>query len=429
MTLVLDSPHVAVRPRRREHRVVVTGMGVVSPIGNTLDEYWRGLLAGKSGIARLRFCDPSGYSTQIAGEVKDFDPTLYLNPKEARRVARFTQFAVAATRMAVAHARLDMGRVKPDKAGVLLGNGIGGFPTVENGIRTLVDGAGKRISPFFMSMILPNMAASQVSITFGLKGYNSTIVTACAAGTQATGDAVEVIRRGVCDVMVAGGTEAGMTEIGLAGFCAMRAMSTRNDEPARASRPFDALRDGFVASEGAAVLVLESLEHAIDRGATILAEMSGYGVSSDAYHTVQPGPDGTSAVLAMQRAIEDAGIQPTDIDYINAHGTSTPLNDAVETQAIKSVFGEHAYRVPVSSTKSMIGHALGAAGALEAVACVKMIQEGVLHPTINYENPDPACDLDYVPGKARPKKLRHVLKNSFGFGGQNACLVISKYEK
>ncbi|MDO8532010.1 MAG: beta-ketoacyl-ACP synthase II [Dehalococcoidia bacterium] len=428
MTPGFENLDPLVRPRRRDRRVVVTGMGVISPIGNTLEEYWRGLLTGKSGIARVTFCDSSDYPTKIAGEVKDFDPTLYLNPKEARRLARFTQFAVAATRMALAHAQLDPAKLKPDRAGVLLGNGNGGFPTVEEGVRALVSKGGRRTSPFFMPMILPNMAASQVSISFGLKGYNSTIVTACAAGTQATGDAVEVIRRGACDVMVAGGTEAGMTEIGLAGFCAMRAMSTRNDEPARASRPFDALRDGFVASEGAAVLVLESLEHAVNRGALILAEMSGYGVSSDAYHAVQPSPDGASAALAMQRAIADAGIQPTDVDYINAHGTSTPLNDAVETAAIKSVFGEHAYRVPVSSTKSMIGHALGAAGALEAVACVKMIQEGVLHPTTNYENPDPACDLDYVPGKARPARLRHVLKNSFGFGGQNACLVVSKYE-
>jgi 3-oxoacyl-[acyl-carrier-protein] synthase II len=310
---------------------------------------------------------------------------------------------------------------------VLLGNGNGGFPTIDEAMRVLVEKGGMRISPFFFPMILPNMAAATISRILGLKGYSSTVTTACAASTQSVGEAAEVIRRGAADVMVTGGTEAGISQLGLGGFSVMRALSTRNEEPERASRPFDAQRDGFVPAEGAGILVLESLEHASSRGAPILAEIAGYGVSSDAFHPVQPDDDGAGAARAIRWALEDAGVGPADLDYINAHGTSTPLNDVSETRALKLALGEQAYHVPISSTKSMIGHALGAAGGLEAVACVSTIVHGMIHPTANYEVPDPECDLDYVPNQARAKDVNVVLSNSFGFGGQNACLVFRKY--
>ena len=409
-------------------RVVITGMGAITPIGLTVDEYWSALIQGKSGIGPITFFDSEGYPTTIAAEVKGFEPKAYMDTKEARRMARFSQFAVAAATMALQDARIDLAVEDPEQIGVVLGNGNGGLPNIEEEMRTLLNRGGSRVNPFFMPMQLPNMAAAQISIRYGLKGYISTVITACAAGTQAIGEATEVIRRGKADVMVAGGTEATLSEIGLAAFCALRALSTRNHEPARASRPFDKDRDGFVAAEGAGILVLESLDHALARGATILAEITGYGVSADAYHVVAPDAEGSGAARCMKLVLADAHISPAQVDYINAHGTSTPLNDMTETLAIKRVFGEAAYSIPISSTKSMIGHLLGAAGGVEAVACVKTLLDGIIHPTINYETPDPQCDLDYVPNIACRVPVRTVLSNSFGFGGQNACLVFQAYQ-
>lgn len=411
-----------------QRRVVVTGMGAMTPLGLNVADFWQGLIDGKSGIGPITLCDPTGLSCTIAGEVKGFEPRNFMDPKQARRMARFSQLAIATAKMAVEDAKLDLSTENPQRIGVLLGNGNGGFPTTEQGCRVLISKGSMRITPLFMPMILPNMAAAQIGIHFKLQGYNSTVITACSAGNQAIGEAAEVIRHGRVDVMVTGGTEAGISQLGLAGFCVMRALSTKNEEPTKASRPFDAERDGFVPAEGAGILILESLEHALEREAPILAEVAGFGVSCDAHHIVAPSADGTGAMLAMQWSLQDAGLKPTEVDYINAHGTSTPLNDTVETVAIKRLFGDYAYRIPISSTKSMIGHALGAAGALEAVACIKTITDGVIHPTINYEHPDPNCDLDYVPNTARGKNVNVVLSNSFGFGGQNACIVFKKYE-
>ena len=409
-------------------RVVVTGMGAMTPLGESVDEYWDALVSGRSGIGAMTLCDPSQYPSQISGEVSGFDPGAYIDRREHRRMARFSQLAVAAAGVAMEDAGLNLSAVNEERVGVVMGNGNGGFPTTEDNARILFRRGGMRMSPFFIPMILPNMAAANISRIYGIKGYTATAITACAAGTQAIGEAAVSLQRGVADVILAGGCEAGISQLGLGGFNVIRALSRQNDEPEKASRPFDAKRDGFVPSEGAAVLVLETLEHAIDRGADVLAEITGYGVSSDAFHAVQPDEDGAGAARAIRWAIQDADLQPSDISYINAHGTSTPINDHVETLAIKIAFGEDAYRVPVSSTKSMIGHALGGAGALEGVACVKTIQSGVIHPTINYENPDPECDLDYVPNAARRLDATHVLSNSFGFGGQNACVVFSKPE-
>ena len=410
-------------------RVVITGMGAVTPLGQSVDEYWNNLVQGKSGVDVMTLADPSDYPCRIAAEVKDFDPAQYINPKEARRMARFSQLAVAAAGLAIEDAGLNLSAENPERLGVVLGNGIGGFPTTEDNARTLVDKGGMRISPFFIPMILPNMAAANVSRIFGLKGYSSTVTTACAAGNQAIGDATEIIRRGSSDVVLGGGCEAGICALGLGGFNVIKALTTQNDPPEKASRPFDAKRDGFVPGEGAGILVMESLEHAIDRGAGILGEVVGYGVSSDAYHMVHPDDEGDGAARAIRWALDDAGLAPEDISYINAHGTSTPINDMVETLAIKKVFGEHSHRVPISSTKSMIGHVLGGAGALEAVACVKTILHGEIHPTINYEFPDPQCDLDYVPNTSRRHQVDAVLSNSFGFGGQNACLVFRRFQE
>ncbi|MFC1944421.1 beta-ketoacyl-ACP synthase II [Chloroflexota bacterium] len=417
----------AKRGERAKPRVVITGMGVVTPLGLTVDEYWGNLTRGKSGIGQITLCDASGLSSTIAGEVKDFDPRGFLEAKEVKHMARFSQFAVAAANMAIDNAKLELSAEAPDRMGVLIGNGIGGLPDTEEWCRVLFSKGGMRVTPHFMPIILPNMAAAQLSLRLGLKGFSSTVTTACAAATQAIGEALEVIRRGAADVMITGGSEAGITAIGLAGFCVMKALSTRNDEPARASRPFDAMRDGFVPAEGAGILVIESLEHAQRRGAPILAELAGIGVSSDAHHVVAPESNGDGAARAMRWALADAGLKPVEIDYINAHGTSTPLNDATETRAIKQVFADHAYKLSVSSTKSMIGHLLGASGAVEAVACIKAITDGLIHPTINYEHPDPDCDLDYVVDGARRCEVRAALSNSFGFGGQNACLVFKKY--
>ncbi|MXY45817.1 MAG: beta-ketoacyl-ACP synthase II [Chloroflexi bacterium] len=408
-------------------RVVITGMGAVTPLGDSIDAYWASLKKGESGIGTMTLADPADYPCKVAGEIPDFDPGKYINPREARRMARFSQTAVAAAALAIEDAELNLSAEDEERMGVVMGNGNGGFPDTEANARTLFNRGGMRISPFFIPMILPNMAAANVSRIFGLKGYTSTVITACAAGTQGIGEAAEAIRRGAADVVLGGGCEAGICQLGLGGFNVIKALSRSEVSPDKASRPFDANRDGFVPAEGAAILVMESLEHAMDRGANILAEVSGYGVSSDAFHAVQPDEDGAGAARAMRWAIENADMHPADIDYINAHGTSTPKNDMVETLAIKKVFGEGAYDVPISSTKSMIGHALGGAGALEAVACVKTIQDGIIHPTINYETADPDCDLDYVPNEARRAQVNTVLSNSFGFGGQNACIVLSKY--
>ena len=408
-------------------RVVVTGMGAVTPLGASVEQFWDGLVAGRSGIAPITLCDTTAYPTRIAGEVTDFEPERYINSREARRMARFSQVSIAAAFMAVEDASLDFGREDAEMIGVLLGNGAGGLPTTQDACDDINEKGAMRVNPFFIPMMLPNMAAANVARLVGAKGYNSTVVTACAASNQAIGEAAEAIRRGAVNVVLAGGSEASISKIGLSGFCILKALSTNNDEPEKASRPFDANRDGFVPAEGAGILVLESLEHALDRGASILAEVVGYGASSDAFHAVQPDENGEGASRAMRWALANAGITTEDVDYINAHGTSTPLNDAVETMAIKNVFGERAYAVPISSTKSMIGHALGGAGALEAVACVKTIQDGIIHPTVNQENPDPACDLDYVPNVARRQQVDVVLSNSFGFGGQNTCIVLRRF--
>ena len=408
-------------------RVVITGMGAMTPLGETPEEYWKNLVAGTSGIGPMTLCDPEGYPCQISGEVSGFDPNTYIGNKEARRMARFTQLAVAAALQAVEAADYDISKDDPYRVGVLLGNGNGGFPTLEENCRILADRGGMRMSPFFFPMILPNMAAAAVSRYTGAHGYNSTVTTACAASNQAMGEAVSVIRRGAADVMLAGGTEAGISLLGLSGFAVMRALSTRNDEPQKASRPFDAGRDGFIPSEGSVIMVLESLEHAIGRGANILAELAGFGSTSDAGHPVQPEESGVSAAAAMQMALNDAQVSLDQVDYINAHGTSTPLNDALETVAIKRLFGDLAHKIPISSTKSMIGHSLGAAGSLDAAACVKTITEAAIHPTVNYDVPDPECDLDYVPNQSRTADGQVALSNAFGFGGQNACLVFRKY--
>ncbi len=412
----------------QRRRVVVTGLGAITPLGLTADEFWQNLLAGESGIGPMTLCDPTNYPCRIAGQADDFNPTDYVGGREARRMARFSQLAVAAAMQAVDNAGLDITREDPYRVGVLLGNGNGGFPTLEENCRILAERGGMRMSPFFFPMVLPNMAAANVSQYVGAHGYNSTSTTACAASNNAIGEALQAIRHGLADVMLAGGAEAGISQLGLAGFAVMRALSTRNDEPHRASRPFDAERDGFVPAEGAGVLILEERERAISRGASIMCEISGFGATADAGHLVQPQESGASAARAMSNAISDAGLQPSDVHYINAHGTSTPLNDAVETVAIKRLFGDDAYRIPVSSTKSMIGHSLGASGALEAVACVSAIVDQKIHPTVNYEHPDPECDLDYVPNVARSAVISTVLSNAFGFGGQNACLIFRQHQ-
>ncbi|MFA4837518.1 MAG: beta-ketoacyl-ACP synthase II [Dehalococcoidia bacterium] len=413
------------RDARGRNRVVITGMGTLNPVGNTVEEFWQGLIQGRSGIGPITLFDASNLSCRVAGEVKGFDPLNFIDRKDARHMSRFTHFSIAAARMAIEDAALDLEKENRERVGVFLGNGIGGLGDIEAGCNLLAAKGGMRLNPFFMPKILTNLAAGQVSIAFGLKGYTSTVTTACAASTQAIGEAAEVIRRGSADVMVSGGTEAGITAIGIAGFAVMKALTICNDEPGKASRPFDANRDGFIPAEGAGILVLESLDHATKRNARILAEIVGFGVSSDAYHPVAIDIGG--AMRAMRWAIEDAGLAPHEIDYINAHGTSTPLNDSNETAAIKGLFGDYAYMVPISSTKSMTGHMLGGTGGVEAIACVKTIKEGIIHPTINYETPDPECDLDYVPNTARKKDVNTVLSNSFGFGGQNACLVFKKF--
>jgi 3-oxoacyl-[acyl-carrier-protein] synthase II len=416
------------RNGRNGRRVVVTGMGAITPLGNSVSEFWEGCLEGRSGIGPVTQFDATGYPSRIAGEVIGFEPLDYMEKRDARRMSRFSQFGVAASRQALEMAELDLEKEDRARVGVILGNGIGGLTNIEEAVHTIREKGGMRIDPFFMPRMLPNMAAAQLSLVLGVKGYSNTVITACAAGTQAMGDSLDLIRAGRADVTLTGGTEAALCELGLCGFAVMRALSTRNEEPEKASRPFDAGRDGFVAAEGAGIFVFEELEHAQRRGAPIIAEIAGYAACNDAYHIVAPCADGEGATRAMTWAMEDAGVTPEEVDYINAHGTSTRLNDSAETLSIKRAFGEQAYRVPVSATKSMVGHSFGAAGAVECVACLETIRNGIIHPTINYENPDPECDLDYVPNQARRADVNVALKNSFGFGGQNACLVFRRYE-
>ena len=409
-------------------RVVITGMGTLNPLGNTVQEFWAAALAGTSGVDYLTQVDSTGYDVHIAGEVKNFVPEEYIDRKEARRMSRFSQLALAAARDAFAHSQIDLEKENPYRVGVIFGNGMGGFPDTDQAVKDITQKGVRRMDPFYMVKMLPNMAAAQVAMKYGLKGVNWTISTACASAGNAMGEALEVIRAGRADVMVTGGSEAGLSELGLASFQVMKALSTSNDPPSAASRPFDAHRDGFISSEGAGVFVIESLGHAKARGAPILAEFAGYGCTSDAHHVVVPVEDGETTAACMTAAMNDAGVKPGDVDYINAHGTSTQMNDKYETVAMKRAFGEHAYQVPASSTKSLIGHTLGASAAIEAVACVQSILTGWVHPTINQEYPDPDCDLDYIPNKARNLgEVNVVLKNSFGFGGQNACLVFKKF--
>ena len=412
-----------------ENRVVVTGLGVMSPLGESVNEFWDSLISGKSGIGKITLCDTDEFPNDIAGEVTGFDPGQYIDPKEAKRMARFSQMAVAAAAVAIEDSKINISDEDPWRLGVLIGNGNGGFPTTQDNADVLFKRGAMKMSPFFVPMILPNMAAANVSRVFGLKGYTNTVITACAAGNQAIGEAAEVIRRGAADVIVAGGCEAGISRLGLGGFHVIRALSRYKGDPSKASRPFDLERDGFVPGEGAGILILESLDHALKRGANIFAEIVGYGISSDAYHAVQPDETGEGASKAIELALKDAGIGVDEVDYINAHGTSTPLNDASETKAIKKVFNEHSYKVPISSTKSMTGHILGGAGAIEGVASVKTIESNIIHPTINLRNRDENCDLDYVPNTSRATTVNKVLSNNFGFGGQNACVIYSSFEE
>lgn len=410
-------------------RVVITGMGILSPIGNDIPTFWDNILQGQSGVGPVTQFDASDFPTRIAAEVKDFNPLNYMERKESRRMDRFVQFAVAASQMALNDAGIDIGKMDPSRVGVYVGSGIGGLKTWEEQHKIYLERGPSRVSPFFIPMMIANMAAGQVSISTGAKGPNSAAISACATGTHSIGDASKILQRGDADVMIAGGTEATVTPMAFAGFCANKAMSTRNDEPEQASRPFDADRDGFVMGEGAGILILETLEHAQARGAKIIAEVAGYGMSGDAYHLTSPSPDGEGPAQAMVRALKDSGLQKEDIGYINAHGTSTPLNDKIETMAIKNVFGDHAKQLAVSSTKSMVGHLLGASGGVEAIAMALALRDQVLPPTINYENPDPDCDLDYVPNEARKVSgLQAALSNSFGFGGHNASIVFKAYD-
>ncbi len=427
-----ETPSVATLPDElgeedEDRRVVVTGLGVVSPFGVGTKVFWEGLTAGRSAIRRISFFDPSPYPCQIAGEIPDFAPQEFMDFKEARRMSRSSQLAVAAARMAVADAGLRIDEGSSEEIGALVGCGTISMPDVEQAVTTLVQKGGMKISPFFIPAAIPHMPAAQVAIQLGLRGHITAVSTACAAGAQAIGEAAEVIRRGDAEVMLAGGAEAPITALSLGAFCVMRALSTQgNETPATASRPFDARRDGFVPGEGAAVLVLERLSSARRRGATILAELAGYGASADAYHVTSPDPMGYGAARAMRKALASARIDPQQVDYINAHATSTPAGDLAETRAIKQVFGEYAHSVPISSNKSMIGHLTGAAGAVEAAATILTLRHGIIPPTINLEEPDPECDLDYVPNVARPAEISVALSNSFGFGGVNAVLVFRK---
>jgi len=408
-------------------RVVITGLGALTPVGNTAEEFWSSLIQGRSGIGPITRFDTTDFPTRIAGEVRNFDPLSFVDKKEARRLDPYLQYAVAASVLAVRDAALETAKVDATRFGVLIGSGIGGITTLLENHKVLLERGPDRVSPFFIPMLIINMASGLVSMRFGAKGPNSSVVTACATGNHAIGDAFKIIQRGDADVMIAGGAEAIIMPLTIAGFCAVKAMTTRNDEPEKASRPFDAARDGFVCSEGAGIVVLESRDHALRRDARIYAEVRGYGMSGDAHHMTAPDPEGDGAARSMAAALRDAAVSPGDVGYINAHGTSTPYNDKFETMAIKRVFGDHARRLAVSSTKSMTGHLLGAAGGIEAIATALALHHGLLPPTINYEHPDPECDLDYVPNQARKQDVEIAASNAFGFGGTNATLIFGKH--
>lgn len=410
-----------------KRRVVVTGLGAVTPLGNDVETMWDNIVQNKSGIDYISRVDKDQFPVHVAGEIKDFDPLKYIDRREARKMDLFTQYAVAAAKMAVEDANLTIDESNAERVGVWIGCGIGGMDTYEEQVRRFIDKGYRRVSPFFVPMLIPDMAAGQVSIQLGAKGINSCTTTACASGANSIGDAFKAVQRGDVDYIITGGTESPITNMAFAGFSAMKAL-TFNDDPNKASRPFDKNRDGFVMGEGAGIVVLETLESALERRAKIYAEIVGYGATGDAYHITAPAEDSNGAIRAMKMALEDANLAPEEIDYINAHGTSTDMNDRLETNAIKEVFGEHAYKLAVSSTKSMTGHLLGAAGGVEGVISVKTITEGVIPATLNYETPDPDCDLDYVPNESRKQDVNAVLSNSFGFGGHNACLVFKKYE-
>ena len=411
------------------NRVVVTGLGAITPIGIGKENFWNALIAGKNGIGKITRFDATGYTVQIAGEVPDFDPVQFIDKKEVKRMDRYTQFALAATKLAIEDAKLDVKQIDGDRAGVFIGSGIGGMETLHNQYEKLFTKGASRISPFFIPMMIANMAAGNVAIAFGLRGACECIVTACASGTNAIGDAFRAIERGEADIMFAGGSEAAISPAGVSGFAAMKALcADHNDDPAHASRPFDKNRSGFIMGEGAGIILLESLEHAKNRGAHIYAEIVGYGRNDDAYHITTPAPGGITQAKCMKLAIEDAGLKPEDVNYINAHGTSTHFNDKGETEAIKQIFGEHAYKIPVSSTKSMTGHMLGAAGGVEAIASILSIENNIVHPTINYETPDEGLDLNYVPNVAQKHEVNAAISNSFGFGGHNACVVFKRFK-
>lgn len=408
-------------------RVVITGLGAVSPVGNDVSSMWNNIVAGNSGITTVTRVNKDDFPATVAAEVKDFDPSSFMEKKDARKMDRFTQYAVAASKMAIEDAKLDINESIANRVGVWIGSGIGGMETYEEQHNKFKERGYKRVSPFFVPMLIPDMAAGQVSIQLGAKGINSCTVTACASGANSIGDAFKVIQRGDADYMITGGTEAPITNMAFAGFSSMKALSS-NPDPKTASRPFDKNRDGFIMGEGAGILILESLDAALERGATIYGEIVGYGSTGDAYHVTAPAQGGEGAARAMQQAIDDAGIVASDIDYINAHGTSTDLNDKFETAAIKKIFGGHAYKIPISSTKSMTGHLLGAAGGIESVIAIKSITDSIVPPTINYETPDEECDLDYVPNEARKQAVNVVMSNSLGFGGHNAALIFKKYD-
>jgi 3-oxoacyl-[acyl-carrier-protein] synthase II len=416
----------------KTRRIVVTGLGAVTPVGSTLEEFWTSLVEGKSGVRRLECFNPTHFTSKIAAEIRNFDPSEFLTPKEMKRMDRFVQFAVVSSKKAVADSGLDLEKEDRNRIGVLIGSGIGGLHTVETEHKQFIalgpEKGPDRISPFLIPMLIVNMAAGQVSITLNLKGPNSAVATACATGNHAIGDAFKIIQRGDADVMICGGSEAAITHMGFGGFCALKALSTGyNDRPEKACRPFDKNRDGFIMGEGAGIVVLEEAGRAAKRGAHIYCEMAGYGMSGDAYHMTAPDPEGDGGVRCMIAALKDAGLKPEDIDYINAHGTSTLYNDKIETLAIKKVFGSHAKKVAVSSTKSVTGHLLGAAGGVELIAATLAMKHGIIPPTINYETPDPDCDLDYVPNKPRSAKVKIAMSNALGFGGHNATLIVKKY--
>lgn len=411
-----------------KRRVVVTGVGLITPLGIGVEESWSGLIEGRSGIRRITHFDSSAFATQIAGEVEGFKPEEYIEPKEVKKMDRFIHFAIAASDMAMKDSGLKITDSNAEKVGVIIGSGIGGLPAIEHYHSILLEKGPRRITPFFIPMLIINLAAGNVSIKFGARGPNSAVATACATGSHAIGDAFKIIQRGDADAMIAGGSESVITPLGIGGFNAMKALSTRNNEPEKASRPFDRDRDGFVMGEGAGIMILESLDHALSKGTKIYAELVGYGMTADAYHITSPAPEGEGAARCMAMGLKDGGIDPLDVDYINAHGTATKYGDEIESSAIKTVFKEHAYKVAISSTKSMTGHLLGAAGGGEAVISVLCMRDNIVPPTINLDNPDPQCDLDYVPHKARKMDVNCAMSNSFGFGGTNACLIFKRFK-